>query len=127
MPKPAGILSRNSDPRVLRLVLSGAQVGMASTQRRLIIVTDAFEVAGRCICPCPVVPYSLVDPTEGERLKPGDQLELRKPDGTVTKVQLYGLGWPSPVQSGLIIQLEPSVKRDDLPAGTEIWKVSGTE
>jgi hypothetical protein len=94
-----------------------------SMERRLVVVTDVFEVVGRCICALPVLPYALVDPQQGEPLKPGDQLELRRPSGEAIKVRLYGLGWPSPAKGGLIIQLEPSVSKGDIPLGTEIWKV----
>ena len=100
---------------------------MDSTERRLIVVTGVFKITGRCICPCPVVPHALINPEPGEQLKPGDQLELRKPDGTLTKDRLQGLGWPSPSQGGLFIQLEPSISKDDVPLGTEIWKVHGTQ
>jgi hypothetical protein len=62
------------------------------------------------------VPHSLI-----ENLKPGDQLELRRLKSKAIKVKLFGLGWPSPSKDGLIIQLEPSISRDDIPIGTEIW------
>ena len=64
---------------------------MKATRRRLIIVTDVFELSGRAIGPLPVVPHALINPGPGEQLKPGDQLELRRPDGTVTKVKLCAL------------------------------------
>lgn len=46
-----------------------------------------------------------------EPLKPGDELELRWPDGPLSE------------NAGLFIELEPSVTGDHLPIGTEIWKV----
>ena len=91
--------------------------------RRLIVVTDLFEVPGRCLCALPIVPHELISPQQGEKLKSGDQLELRRPDGSAAKVTLLGLGWPSPAKGGLIIQLDPSISKDDIPLGTEIWKV----
>ena len=94
-------------------------------ERLLIVVTNVFEVAGRCICAWPVVPHALINPQQGEQLKPGDELELRRPNGKTTNVKLLGLGWPSPGKGGLIIQLDPSVTKDDIPVGTEIWKVEG--
>ena len=92
-------------------------------ERQLIIVTEVFEVAGRCICPLPVVPNSLISAQQGEWLKPGDQLELRRPNGKVTRVRLYGLGLLLPERDGLVIQLEPTISKHDIPTGTEIWKV----
>jgi hypothetical protein len=91
--------------------------------RQLIVVANLFEVAGRCICVLPVVPHALLDPQHGKPLKAGDDLELRRPNGTVIRVTLLGLGWPSPAKGGLIIQLDPSVEKEDIPLGTEIWKV----
>jgi len=98
---------------------------MNTTEQRLIVVTDVFEITGRGICPAPLVPHELINPKPGERLRPGDQLELRKPDGTVTKVKLYGLAWFSPSKGGLGIELGSTVTKADVPIGTEIWKVSG--
>ena len=100
---------------------------MNSTERRLIIVTDIIEIAGRGICPWPVVPHALIGSEPGERLKPGDQLELRRPDGSITRVKLCGLEWPSPSKGGLILRMEASLTKDDLPLGTEIWKVCGAQ
>jgi hypothetical protein len=96
---------------------------MNSTERLLITVSEVFEVVGRCVCPLPVVPHTLIAPAGGEPLRPGDQLELRKPDGTVIRVKLYGLGFLSPPEDGLVIQLEPSIGKHDVPIGSEIWKV----
>ena len=51
---------------------------MNSTERLLIIVTDIIEITGRGIVLWPVVPHALVGSEQGERLQPGDQLELRR-------------------------------------------------
>lgn len=99
------------------------QYRMKPVERRLIVVAEVFEISGRCICPLPAVPPEVIAPVAGERLRPGDSLELRRPDGTLFKTAiLYGLGWLNP-KGGLVIQLEPSITPDDLRAGTEIWKV----
>jgi hypothetical protein len=100
---------------------------MNATVRRLIVVTDVFEISGRGICLAPLVPHVLIDPDLGERLRPGDQLELRKPDGTVTTVKLYGLGIFRPSQGGLSIELGPAITKSDVPIGTEIWRVAGPQ
>jgi hypothetical protein len=96
---------------------------MKSNERRLIVVTDIITITGRGICPWPVVPHALICAESGERLKSGDQLELRRPDGSVSRVKLCDLEWPSPGKGGLILRLEPSVTVDELPLGTEIWTV----
>jgi len=98
---------------------------MNSTQRRLVVVADLCELTGR-IFPLPAVPNALLHPEPEEPLKPGDQLELRRPDGTVTKVMLHGLQWTSSGEEGLFIELGPQVTKQHLPRGTEIWRMSAT-
>src|SRR5262245_15489691 len=96
-------------------------------QRRLVTVADVFELSGRGICPLPIVPDAQINPDVGERLKVGDTLELRRPNGTVLRVKLYGLGFFSPSKDGLGIELGPKLSKADVPIGTEIWKVGETE
>lgn len=98
-----------------------------SKQRRLVTVADVFELSGRGICPLPVVPHALINPEVGERLKVGDDLELRRPNGTVTRVKLYGPGWPSPSKGGVCIELGSTLSKADVPVGTEIWTVGEAE
>ena len=98
---------------------------MNLTERQLITVTEVFEVAGRGIFAAPVVPFALIDSQLGGRLRLGDQLELRRPDGSVGCCSCAALEWPSPHQGGLILGLGTSVTKADVPIGTEIWRVSG--
>jgi len=92
-------------------------------QRRLITVEDVFEVSGRGICPVPAVPYALMKSDVGEELKVGDTLELRKPNETLMRVKLCGLGRFSPDKGGLGLVLSPTLSKADVPIGTEIWTV----
>jgi hypothetical protein len=87
--------------------------------RFLFAITGTFEVKG-IVCVEPLVPFALC---EGERLKKGDILELRKPDGSVVQTTLFGLEWPSPSRGALIMTLPPPLTKNDVPAGTEIWKM----
>jgi len=96
---------------------------MNSTDRLLIVVTDIIRITGRGIFPWPVVPHETIGGSTGEPLKIGDELELRRPDGSIVKTTLCGLEWPSPAKGGLILRLEASISEADLPLGTEIWKV----
>ena len=50
---------------------------MNASERLLIVVSDVFGVVGRCVCPLPVVPHTLIAPAVGEPLNRGDHLELR--------------------------------------------------
>jgi hypothetical protein len=96
---------------------------MKLSTRLLIKVSDRCEIAGSCIYPLPIVPDALIKPELAEPLKPGDKLELRRPDGSVAYVILQALQRPLSENAGLFIELGPSVTIDDLPIGTEIWKV----
>ena len=100
---------------------------MHSTSRLLIVVSDRCDIAGCCIYPLPMVPDALIKPEFGEPLKPGDKLELRRPDGSVANVILQALRCPLSENPGLFIELGPSVTINDLPIGTEIWKVGRKE
>jgi hypothetical protein len=97
---------------------------MNPTIRRLIIVTDIIKITGRGICPWPVVPRELICSDSGERLKVGDPLELRRPDGSASRVKLCALEWPSPDRGGPMLRFEASVAADEIPLGTEIWTVN---
>src|SRR5262245_17644385 len=99
---------------------------MIETQRKLITVSEVFEIAGRGLALSPVVPHALIGPDSGEQLKPGDELELRRPDGTIKRVKLYGLEWFRPSKGGLGLTFSPAVSKLEIPIGTEIWTV-GTE
>lgn len=60
---------------------------------------------------------------ESEQLKEGDNLELRKPDGSVIQTAAYGLEWVVPSGGALCLTLPPPLRKEDVPPGTEIWKV----
>jgi hypothetical protein len=96
---------------------------MSVTERLLITVTDVFVISGRATCPLPVVPFELIEPSDGVRLRPGDHLELRRPDGFILKTTLLGLEWFRPSKGGLVISLEPKITKEKVPVGTEIWRV----
>jgi len=96
---------------------------MKLSTRLLIKVSDRCEIAGSCIYPLPIVPDALIKPEYGEPLKPGDKLELRRPDGSVANVIVQALRAPLSENAGLFIELGPTVTIDDLPIGTEIWTV----
>jgi hypothetical protein len=98
-----------------------------SIPRLLVTVTDVFVFTDGTINVAPLVPFELIDPKRGERLRPGDQLELRSPDGRLVKARLYQLGRPSPNKGALCIQLFSPVTKDDLAPGTQIWRVGGEQ
>jgi hypothetical protein len=85
----------------------------------LFVVTGTFKVRD-LVCVEPLVPVALL---EREQLKKGDKLELRKPDGSVTQTAVYGLEWVVPSKGALCVTLPPPLRKEDVPPGTEIWKV----
>jgi hypothetical protein len=97
---------------------------MIANPRHLTTVTDVFELSDGTLNVAPLVPIAICDQA---RLKPGDQLELRSPDGRILKAKLCQLGWLSPSKGALCIQLIPPVTKDDLSPGTQIWKVGELE
>jgi hypothetical protein len=80
---------------------------MSVTERQLIIVTDVFLVQGRATCLLPVVPQQLTEAASGVQLQ----------------TTLRALEWLRPSKGGLVISLEPTVSKGDVPVGTEVWKV----
>ena len=100
---------------------------MKLSTRLLIRVSDRCKIAGSCVYPLPAVPDTLIKPEFAEPLEPGDKLELRRPDGSVANVILQALRRSLSEDAGLFIELGPSVTLDDLPIGTEIWKVGRLE
>jgi hypothetical protein len=100
---------------------------MELSTRLFIKVSDRCKIAGSCIYPLPIVPDALIKPEFAEPLSPGDKLELRRPDGSVANVILRALLQPLSENAGLFIELGPLVTIDDLPIGTEIWKVGRLE
>jgi hypothetical protein len=86
---------------------------------KLIVVEDVFDV-GDLLLFTPPVPYAFADHI---RLRAGDRLELRRPDGTVLQTSLYCIGRHSPSDGTGPIGLRKPPNKADVPIGTEIWKV----
>jgi hypothetical protein len=88
--------------------------------RLLIVVSDAFDVG--IVVVLPRVPFSVIDAKDGERLRPGADLELRRPDGTTSRTKLYGFD-SKPCEGGRLMALSNPLTKAEVPAGTEIWMV----
>ena len=92
---------------------------MSPFAQLLFVVTGTFTVRD-VVCIEPLVPFALL---ESEQLKKGDKLELRKPDRSVIQTSVYGLEWVVPSSGALCMTLPPPLRKEDVPPGTEIWKV----
>jgi hypothetical protein len=92
---------------------------MSSIPRRLIVVSDVFEFQDGTLHFSPTMPIPAADRL---RLKAGDHLELRQPDGTIIETTLLAIDRFSPCDGTLGLCLGKLTKTD-IPVGTEIWKV----
>lgn len=83
----------------------------------LSIVADRFALPGRAIVVWPGIPH------EGDwRVKIGDTLTLKRPDGTTEETVVTGIEMPSSSpQNFTPILLGPGLTNEAVPVGTEIW------
>jgi hypothetical protein len=86
----------------------------------LTVVADIFEFQDGTLHFAPAVPFAVADEA---RLKPGDHLELRRPDGSIVKANLLGVDRFSPSNGTVGLCLSKPLTKTDVPVGTEIWKV----
>ena len=90
----------------------------------LFTVTEVFTVHGYGIELCPGVRLE-----DHRVVKPGDQVELKRPDGSSVRVAIKALvdpastiyvGPPPPERTSFVI-LPEDFQREDVPVGTEVW------
>lgn len=90
----------------------------------LFIVEDAFQIAGRG---CVLVPGPSAE-QGSQRIRIGDGLRLRKPDGNSFDTVIQGVEMigrrPRPKVITAPILLPRDVKKGDVPTGTEVWLLS---
>ncbi len=68
----------------------------------------------------PAVPLEVADRVH---LKQGDELELRRPDGTVITTKLHSFDFLAPSHGKIGLALSRPLTKADIPNGTEVWKV----
>lgn len=86
--------------------------------RHLLTVDDTFTIAGRGLVLTP--PIQMLP---GERLRPGDTLLLKHPDGSETVTTLGGLELSRPNPDGKVGLMLDRLTKVDVPIGTEVWSV----
>jgi hypothetical protein len=84
-------------------------------------VEETFELSDGALHLAPAVPSDVVDPAH---LKQGDQLELRRPDGTVITAKLHCFDFLVPSQGKIGLGLSKPLTKTDIPVGTEVWQVT---
>ena len=87
---------------------------------QLIVVEETFELKDGTLHFAPAVPFAV---TDRARLKPGDQLELRRPDGTIVRTRLQSFDFLVPSHEKIGICVNKPLTKADIPVGTEVWKV----
>jgi len=85
----------------------------------LFTVSDRFTIQGRGIVPLPELKS-----IGNEHFRVGDQLRLRRPDGTEDLVPIVGLDLLKPLNG----RCQPVVmllgkEKDSVPIGTEVWSI----
>ncbi|UJR85093.1 hypothetical protein [Sandaracinus amylolyticus] len=89
-------------------------------RRRLLVVEERFEIAGRGLVLMPGVPA-------GEATRSELSVELLRPDGTTAVVRAHveiTFAVPLPKERWATVRLE-GVTKADLPIGTELWLDEG--
>jgi hypothetical protein len=87
----------------------------------LVVVEDTFELSDGALHLAPAVPFEVADRAH---LKQGDQLELRRPDGTVITAKLHSFDFLVPSHGKIGLGLSQPLTKADVPVGTEVWKVT---
>ena len=90
-------------------------------ERFLFITSTVFSIKGRGLVLDSGIRHSLLP-----HMKPGDTIELRRPDGSALRAPLKGADVPRRSQTPVEewrwgIMLGPEVTVADVPAGTEVW------
>jgi hypothetical protein len=83
--------------------------------RLLIVVADIFELQDGTLHFTPAVPFAVADEA---RLKSGDHLELRRPDGSIVKTNLLGVDRFYPSNGMVGLGLGKPLPRMTVPVGT---------
>lgn len=85
---------------------------------RLSIVEDVFQLSGRgSVVVVPGIPRE-----SDCKLKVGDQLVLKLPDGSEQSTIVGGIEMASPPHPAFIpLLLGPGLTKETVPIGTEIW------
>ncbi|MGH9648594.1 MAG: hypothetical protein ACRD4E_17450 [Bryobacteraceae bacterium] len=85
-------------------------------------VQDSFQIGSKC-----VIVFKFV--TENGRIRVKEQIQLRTPDGQVKETYIAAIAHVkrsplSPVDRSIgTVSLPQDVTKQDVPPGTEIWKM----
>jgi hypothetical protein len=86
----------------------------------LIVVADTFEFNDGTLHFVPALPHEVA---EQAHLKQGDELELRRPDGTTVRTRLYACDFLTTNHGRIGLSVNKPLTKADVPVGTEVWKL----
>jgi len=88
-------------------------------------ICDTFQITGRGVVIATDVKISEAE-AKGVRLKIGDSIELRRPDGSCLAAAIVGVEHLNPYnpERPLAFLLSPQILKDEVPTGAEAWSYS---
>lgn len=92
---------------------------MAETLRFICVIDDVFQLTGRG---CVITPGYTSDLPRDLRVKIGDALRLKRPDGGEIDTVLRGIEMAN-LGDCMPLLLGANVTKSDIPIGTELWLV----
>ena len=84
--------------------------------RQLFTVEDTFIIRGRGLVMVPGI-----IPEGDERFRVGDQILLKRPDGSESVVNIDSLELPTPNRRHEVWVMLKNTSKQDMPIGTEVW------
>lgn len=84
--------------------------------RRLFVVKETFILRSLGLILTPGI-----IPEGDERFRIGDQIVLRRPDGSSLEWQIGGLEFLDPNPNRDVVILLKELAQEDVPIGTEVW------
>ena len=91
----------------------------------LMVVDDLYEITGRGVRRVALMPGLPLHMLR-EKVVAGDELELRRPDGTTQRAIFTAYQIPRPVsrESNFALVISGPVDRAEVPIGTEVWWIA---
>jgi len=97
---------------------------MRTTVSFLLVIEETFEFQDGTLHFAPAVPFAVADAAQ---LKQGDKLDLKRPNGTSVRTRLHCFDFLVPSRGNVGICVNAPLTKADIPAGTEVWKISNDE
>jgi hypothetical protein len=88
----------------------------------IILVEGIVTIPGTGFCVWPGLPVNRLP----HKVRVGDKLELRRPDGSRSSTVLAGIMHANMLKDGSAwpIRFPETVRKEDVPVGTEVWWIS---